>query len=168
MTGVPGRTSLVRSHPFLAAYAAVLLVAWLVTVATWSTRPGELPVLHPVAQALQYVVVAIAATLAALRILVQPPELREGGSFRFYDLQWQVRDDTGGQAFWTALWVGAAAMAVNVALLAVADVFVGDGAGGILTYLEWLGTGIAAGGAIGMFAALPAAGIASIVRRLGR
>ena len=158
------RRSLVREHPFLALYLAALAVVWVVTIATWTVRSGQPPAFHPVAQGLQYLLVAIAATLAALRLRIETREMRADAGFRFHDLGWTISDDIGGQTFWTALWVGVAAMLVNILLLALADLVTG-GSSGLRTYLEWMGTGIAAGAVLGMFSALIAWAVAAILRR---
>lgn len=154
----------VSAHPFLALYLVALAVVWGVTVATWTIGSGQPPSLHPVAQGLQYLLVMVAATLGALRLRVEGRETRANAEFGFYDLRWSIADDVGGQAFWTALWVGAAAMVVNVVLLAVADLLTG-GAAGFGTYFEWIGTGLAAGAVVGMFSAFVAVGVAAILRR---
>lgn len=159
------RRSFVREHPFLTAYLVALVVVWAITAATWTVRAGEAPALHPLAQVLQYLLVLVAAVLAALRLRVGTRETRDDARFGFYDLRWAIRDDIGGQTFWTALWVGAAAMMVNVILLAFADLVVGGASAGLGTYLEWLGAGLAAGAVLGMFGALLAAVIALAVRR---
>lgn len=156
-----------RNHPFLAAYLVALTAVWAVTIATWSVRPGQTLDLHPVAQVLQYLLVVVAATLAALRIRVEPRDLRSGSAFAYYDLRWEVSDDIGGQAFWTALWVGAAAMTANVVLLALADLAIAGGAAGGLTYLEWIGAGIASGAILGMFSTFIAVAVAWLLRRRG-
>jgi hypothetical protein len=165
---VDERRSSASAHPFLVAYLAAFVAVWVFSVVTWTARPGSTPELHPVAQVLQYVLAAVAATLAALRLRVQPPEMREGAGFQFYDLHWEVNDDVGGQAFWTAIAVGAAAMIVNVVLLAVADVAVGGGSAGFATYLGWIGSAMAAGAILGLFSTLVALAIATVVRRVRR
>lgn len=163
---MPERRAFAIAHPFLVAYLAALVAVWGFSVLSWTARPGSTPELHPVAQALQYVLAAVAATLAALRLRVQPPQMREGSGFQFYDLHWEVADDVGGQAFWTAIFVGAAAMVVNVVLLAVADVAVGGASAGFGTYLGWIGSAMAAGAILGLFSTLLALVIAVVVRRV--
>lgn len=163
LAGAP--RSLVRDHPFLVLYLVALAIVWGVTAATWTVRDGEPPSIHPLAQGLQYVLVAIAATLGGLRLRLDAREMRSDAHFRFYDLDWYISDDVGGQVFWRALAVGAAAMVVNVILLALADIVVGGGSAGLRTYLEWIGTGIAAGAVVGMFSAFLAVIVAAIVRR---
>lgn len=39
----PRRRSPVREHPFLALYLAALAVVWVVTIATWTVRSGQVP-----------------------------------------------------------------------------------------------------------------------------
>lgn len=165
MTVVPGRRSVAKEHPFLVLYLVVLAVVWVVSIATWTLREGEPPALHPVGQALQYLLVVVAATLGGLRLRLDARETRSDAQFRFYDLGWSISDDIGGQVFWRAMAVGAAAMVANVVLLALADLVVAGGSAGLRTYLEWVGTGIAAGVVLGMFSAFLAVGIAAIVRR---
>lgn len=157
------RWSVVRGHPFLVAYLAALVAVWLASAATWKVAAGEPPDLHPVAQGLQYILVVIAATLAALRLRVEPRETRADALLGFYDLRWSLSDDIGGQTFWTAIWVGSAAMLVNVLVLVVADLLLESG--GVGSYIAWIGSGIASGALLGMFSALIAFVIALVLRR---
>ena len=164
MTIAGDRRSLVRGHPFLAAYLAALVLVWLVTVATWTVRPGEPPALHPLAQVLQYLLVVLAATLAALRLRVEPREPSADAQFGFYDVRWSVPNDIGGQTFWTAMGIGVVAMLANIVLLVVADLLLG-GAAGVGGYLAWLSAGVGAGALLGMFSALIALVVAAVLRR---
>jgi hypothetical protein len=154
----------VRGHPFLAAYVVALVAVWSVTALTWDVRGGTLE-LSPLAQVLQYLLVGIAAALAALRLRVQAREAADA-MFGFGELRWAVADDIGGRTFWLAMGVGVVAMVVNIALLVAADLLVAGGSEPG-TYAAWLAGGIAAGGIVGMFGALLAAGVA-VVMRIGR
>ena len=164
MTIAGERRSLMRAHPFLVAYLAALAAVWLVTIATWTVRPGEPPDLHPLAQVLQYLLVVLAATLAALRLRVQPREPDHDAQFGFYDLRWSIPNDLGGQTFWAAMGIGVVAMLANIVLLVVADLLLGAAAG-VGAYLGWLGAGVGAGALIGIFSALIALVVASVLRR---
>ena len=164
MTAAGDRRSLVRDHPFLAAYLGALAAVWAFSIATWTVRGGQPPALHPVAQGLQYLLVVVAATLAALQLRIGGRETRADAEFRMFDRAWSIRDDIAGQAFWTALWVGAAAMVLNIVILALADLLVAGGSAGVRTYFEWIGSGIAAGAVLGMFSALLAAIVAWLIR----
>lgn len=162
------RGSLLREHPFLVVYLVALLLIWAASAATWSIRPGAPPALHPVAQGLQYLLVVLASTLAALRLRTQPVQDGGTGGFRWYDYEWRISDDVGARSFWTAAWVGIVAMEANVAFLILSDLVAGGGGAGIGTYLEWVGAGLAAGFVIGMFSAflaLAAAGVWGLLRR---
>ena len=165
MTAADAPDSVVRNHPFLSAYLAVLLVVWLVSAATWTLGADGALELHPIAQALQYLLVVVAATLAGLRLRVQPRDVREGATFGFYDLRWSVAHDVGGDAFWTAVGIGAGAMVLNVTILVLADLAVAGGAAGVAAYLEWIGAAIAAGAILGMLSAFIAVAVAIVVRR---
>lgn len=157
------RTSLVRGHPFLTVYLIVLGAVWAISALTWTVAANGSLELHPGAQALQYVLVVLAATLAALRLRVEPRQTQDDAQFGFYDLRWSISSDVGSRTFWAAIAVGAGAMIVNVGLLTVADVLAGAGAG-LGTYVEWAGSGLAAGAVLGMFSALLAIPIAAIYR----
>lgn len=162
------RVSLLREHPFLVVYLIALLLIWAASAATWSIRPGASPDLHPVAQGLQYLLVVLASTLAALRLRTQPVQDGATGGFRWYDYEMRISDDVGARSFWAAAWVGIVAMEANVAFLVVADLVAAGGGAGIGTYIQWVGAGLAAGFVIGMFSAfvaLAAAGIWGLLRR---
>jgi hypothetical protein len=168
MTVARDRRSVVRDHPHLVAYLVALSAVWLVSILTWTVRPGETPALHPVAQALQYLLVVFAATLAALRLRARPPMNDGEALLGFYDLRWTISDDVGAQSFWSAVRLGAVAMVVNVVILIVLDLALAGGAAGPGTALGWIGAGIGAGAVLGMFGALVALGVSAILRHRPR
>ena len=159
--------SFVRRHPFLATYLGALAAVWLVTGLTWQASVDGALRLDPIAQALQYLLVLAAATLASLRLRILARDDGAGAVFGFYERRWAIADDVGGRTFWTALWIGAAAMVVNVLLFVVADLATG-GPAAIPTYVAWVGSGIAAGGVIGMFGAVLALVAATLTSSLRR
>lgn len=160
---MPSPISPVRAHPYLAAYGAAFLVVWVVTIATWTLRPAATPDLHPAAAVLQYILVAVAAALAALRMRIERADSHSEATFGFYDYRWRVSDRVGGQSFWVAIGVGMAAMVLDVAVLAAADVVVaGHVAAG--SYLGWIGAAIGAGALLGILGAMVAAAAAVLVR----
>jgi hypothetical protein len=156
--------SFVRAHPYLGIYLVLLAVVWIVSVATLEPGDGT-PQLHPVAQVLQYVIVLVATTLAALRLRIEPDPGRADAVFGFHEMRVTVRDDIDGHTFWTALLVGAAAMTINVLLLAALDRVTG-GAGDVATYVGWVGAAIASGVVIGVIGAILAAAINGMRRRI--
>lgn len=156
-----------HAQSFLALYVAALIVVWLVTVATWTVARGQPLELHPAAAGLQYLLVVLAATLAALQLRLGPADDHPSASFGWFDYRWSIPDDVGGRSFWRAMGIGALAMEVNVALLIVADVIAASAAGSG-SYLEWLGSGIAAGGVLGIVGALLAAVGGAVIRRRAR
>lgn len=160
------RRSLVRGHPFLVTYLVALAVVWLLSVATWAVDDGT-PSLAPLAQWLQYLLVVVAATLAALRLRVEPQPMRADALFGFGQLRWTVEDDVGGRTFWTAIGVGMLAMLVNVILFVLADLVV-TGGGDVGEWLEWIGSGIGAGAIIGLFSSLIALVVATITSAVRR
>lgn len=152
----------VRARPYLVAYLVVLAAVWLVSLATLQPSNG-VPELHPTAQALQYLIVLVASTLAALRLRIEPDPERADAIFGFHEMRLTVRDDLDGHTFWTALAVGAAAMTVNVVILIVLDVATGA-AGNVGDYIGWIGAAIAAGVVIGIIGAIVAFGIHAALR----
>ncbi len=151
-----GRGSFARDHTDLVAYVGALMVVWVISVATWSVRASEPPQLHQFAVALQYLLVLLVGTVAAFRLRESPSDDSGGGAFRWDDREWRIADDVGGRAFWRAVAAGAVAMEVNVLLLVSADLLAARGAGGLGTYLGWLGTGLVLGALIGMLGAVVA------------
>jgi hypothetical protein len=158
------RSSFVRQRPFLAAFLVALAVVWAVSVATWTVDQGGVLQLHPVAQGLQYLLAVIAATLAGLRLRLQPRE-RGQAVLGFFDRQLAIADDPGGHAFWIGTGIGALVLAVNVVILVLADLVVGGGTAGLATYLGWIGGGVAAGAILGMLSAFVAVVVAFLLRR---
>lgn len=159
------RTLLTR-HPFLIAYLVALAGVWVVTAATWSAAGGTL-VLDPLAQALQYLLVVAAATLAALRLRIEPQPQRADAQYGFGQLRWSVEDDVGGRTFWVAIAVGMVAMLVNVLLYIVADGLV-TGRADVGQWVEWLAAGLAAGAILGLFSSLAALVVATVVSAVRR
>ena len=160
------RRSVVKGHPFLLAYLAVLASVWLFSIATWDVVDGT-PVLAPLAQGLQYLLVVVAATLAALRLRVEPQESRADALFGYGRLRWSVTDDVGGRTFWTAIGVGMLAMLVNIVLYIAADLLV-TGGGDVGEWMGWIGAGIGAGAILGLFSSLVALVVATVVSNLRR
>jgi hypothetical protein len=168
VTATGERRSLIRRHPFLAIFLVGLVGVWVVSALTWAVDAEGILQLHPLAQALQYLLVVLAATLAGLRLRIQPRELRQQTVLGFFDHRLAISDDTGGQAFWTAVGIGALVMGVNVAILVLADLAVTGGAAGAGSYLAWVGAGVAAGAVLGMLSAFLALFAALILRRRHR
>ena len=162
------RSSLLRDHPYLVTYLAALGIAWIATVATWSTSEGRTPDLHQIAQAVQYLLVVLAATLSALQLRARPGDEQGEATLGFYDRRWSITDDIGARSFWSAVRIGALAMVVNVLIFIVADVLVAGGAAGIGTYAGWIGAAVGAGAIIGMVGALIALVIVTLRRRVRR
>lgn len=158
--------SVIGRRPFLVAYLAALVVAWAITLATSDVVNGTF-VLAPLAQGLQYVLVLVAATLAALRLRVEPQPARADAQFGFGELRWAIEDDVGGRTFWTAIGIGMLAMLVNVALYVLADL-AWTGGGDVDEWVEWLAGGIGAGAIIGLFSSLVALVVATIVSGVHR
>ncbi len=161
-----GAGATLRSHPYLAAYLALLAVVWVASVTTWTIVDGP-PVLHPLAQGLQFLVVAVAGTLAALRIRLEGREMRADALLGYGERRWTLSDDLGGQTFWWAVFAGIAAMLVNVLLLMAGDLLA-TGGGDIGVWLGWIEAGVGAGAIIGLFCSLIALLVATLVGRLRR
>lgn len=158
--------SILRGHPYLTAYLLALAAVWAVSAATWMIVDAT-PTLHPVAQGLQLLVVAFAATLAALRLRLEGREMRDDARFGYGERRWTISDDVGGQTFWWSLFAGMGAMLVNVALLMVSDLVVTGGAE-IDVWLGWIAAGVGAGAVIGLFSSLVALLTATLVERIRR
>lgn len=147
---------------FVVAYLVALVAVWTFTVATWSVGGGATPSLHPIAQALQFLLVVAAGMLIALYLRGRAGDMGSA-TLGFYERRWTISDDTGARTLWPAAFAGAAAMLANVAILIVADLLIGAGASAG-SYLEWVGAGIGAGLLLGTFGALAAAGVAAVGR----
>lgn len=160
------RPSQVRGHPFLVTYLVVLAAVWLFSLATWNVDDGT-PSLAPLAQGLQYLLVVVAATLAALRLRVEPQAMRADAQFGFGQLRWSIKDDVGGRTFWSAIGVGMLAMLGNVLLFVFADL-VATGGGDVGEWVAWIGAGIGAGAIIGLFSSLIALLVATIFSAVRR
>lgn len=160
------RRSLVRGHPFLLTYLVALAVVWLLSVVTW-TIDGGTPSLAPLAQGLQYLLVVVAATLAALRLRFEPQPTRADAQFGYGERRWSVEDDVGGRTFWMAIGVGMVAMVVNVVIFILADL-AATGGGNVGEWLGWIAAGIGAGAIIGLFSSLIALVVATIVSAVRR
>jgi hypothetical protein len=168
VTVASDRGSVIREHPYLAAYLGALSAVWLVSILTWTFEPGVTPVLHPVAQALQFILVVIASTLAALRLRARPPVIDAGAPLGSYDGRWTGSDDVGAQSFWSAVRVGAVAMVVNVVILILLDLALAGAAAWPGTSISWIGAGIGAGVVLGMLGAVLALGVSLILRHRPR
>jgi len=155
----------VSLRAYVGAYLVALVAVWSVSVATWTLRDGATPALHPIAQGLQYLLVVVAAMIAALYLRRRVRELDQA-IIGYGDRRWVISDDVGARTLWPSAFIGACAMLVNVALLVLADLAVGDGRSAPM-YLAWVGAAIGSGLLLGTFGALLTAIVVNL-RRLVR
>ena len=154
--------------PQLVAYVTALAITWFVAALTWSVGSDGRLELAPTAQALQYLLVALAATLAGHRVLTTERSRDPAAvPFGWGRHRWEIVDDVGGRTWWACIGAGIAAMVLNVLLLIAAEVVVGHAvlASAVADYFAWLGGAVASGALIGSFAALIAATLARLTCR---
>ncbi len=155
-------------HPYLAVFLIALGLTWAVTLITLRRVPSDGVELAPVAALLQYLLVVLAAVLAAVQLRRSGRDELATATFRWWDAEWTIADGVGGSSFWHALGAGVLAMELNVVLLILVNIVAGSQLGGAATYLEWLGIGLAVGVVLGILGAVVGAGATAVLGRLAR